>query len=104
MKKFLIILFFIQTASAESGWYCEGEAAARNGNIYAACGVGEGMDESYARQRALNFAIAEFSTICELSSDCAEKPRTFEPKRTTCNQGKTGIWKCYRMIEITVGR
>lgn len=69
------------------------------------CGIGESAnDEGFARKKALTNAIEEFKIICDLSSDCANQPISIEPKRTTCAPKENGLIKCYRLIEITIGK
>ncbi len=100
--KYIILIFLSQYVAADE-WYCTEDAAKRDGNVISTCGIGESMsDEGYARKRALNNAIEEFNTICDLSSDCAGRKINVEPKRTSCSKDSRGMIKCYRMIEVTV--
>lgn len=104
----LVILFgFSLEVLAEDQWFCSEESGKRDGNTIQACGVGEGVNEKTARTQALDAAIDEFKTICDMSSDCAHHQRVVEPKRLTCNEKRikgTGYseWKCYRLIQVTV--
>lgn len=104
MKRILyaFLIFTSQISAAADGWFCENDASKRNDNVYWSCGVGESTTESLARTQALKMAIQEFLMVCEMSTDCNGKPRTVEPKRTSCTEGKSGIVKCVRMIEIRV--
>lgn len=98
---FLITIFFSITAHCEAreAWVCTDAATTRTGDLWRACGVGEGMNEGSARGQALDHAVEEFKSLCGLSTGCIERDRTVEPKRTTCSQ-VYGWWKCYRMIEV----
>ncbi len=103
MKTFLMfILISVSAANAQDGWLCEQEAGIRDGKVYAICGIGESLEEQYARARALTAAIEEFETLCDVSSDCFRSQRVVIPKRTACEQNKQGLWKCYRLIEVTL--
>lgn len=104
MKKSIILLLFVsQFATAGETWFCTEDSSKRNDNVFSICGVGDSLnDEGAARKKALDNAIAEFETICEMSSDCRRHKMTVEPKRTSCGIDKMGLTKCYRLIEITV--
>lgn len=99
--KWIFGLLLSFNAYAED-WFCLTDSGKRNDNVISSCGVGEAPSESLARTDALNQAIAEFATICKWSSDCAGKQKSVEPKRLTCKQTKDR-WKCYRLIEVTIG-
>lgn len=102
---FLIIVLWGYTAHSESKdvWVCTDEATVRSGDVWQACGVGEGEEEGLARKRALNAAVDEFTSLCTLSTDCFKHNRTIEPKRTTCQVAKDGrYWKCWRMVQVTL--
>lgn len=98
----IMILLLGSIAHAGDKWICTDESSSRDGNVWTACGVGEGSEERSARETALKATISEFATICALSTDCNEKRRTIEPKRTTCSEARNGVWKCYRMIQVTI--
>jgi len=107
MKIFLCLLYFLIASVAHSEskdtWMCTDESAERQGAVWTACGIGEASSEGSARAQALAAAIQEFGRICAISSDCNERNRTVEPKRTTCLLSKSGgYWKCYRMIQVTI--
>lgn len=99
----LTILFLANLAHSDQHdqWFCTDASTQRIGDTWLACGVGEGMDEGKARERALTRALDEFLQLCKLSTGCHERDRSVEPKRTTCIDGR-GWWKCYRMVEITL--
>lgn len=100
----LFVLFISSSAFATEQWFCTDESGKRDGDTVLACGVGESTTEDYARKRALTSAIYEFQTICDMSSECAGRPTSVEPKRLTCSQDKQGLWKCYRLIAVTLGK
>lgn len=105
-----LVLFFIglctyqvnaEPAPKEGNWFCEEESGKRDGNTIWACGVGEATLEHLSRKYALDHAIEEFNTLCQISSDCRGKKTSVEPKRMTCY--KNGIiLKCYRLIQVTI--
>ncbi len=104
MKWFLITLLSSQIANA-SDWFCTEESGKRDGNTIMSCGVGDAVnDEGYARKKALQAAIEEFKTICDLSSDCRGKAKTVEPKRTSCAPvpNLPNFVRCYRLIVVTI--
>lgn len=106
--KFLIVLLISilipQKALAADQWFCTDQSSARNGNVFSACGVGESVSEALARDLALNNALGEFKAICDSTTSCKDQPTFVEPKRLSCSLGKYEIWKCYRMIQIIVGK
>lgn len=104
MKTWIVsfMVFLPLTAFAKDGWVCEEEASVKDGEVYSVCGIGESMEEGYARTRALQAAFTEFDLICGASSDCHHRPNYVVPKRTTCERSKQGLWKCYRLIEVTL--
>lgn len=85
MKKiiFIYIIFKIFQAHAEDQWYCQDPQSGWQGNVISICGVASASSEGEARQKALNNAIYEFKTMCELSSDCKGHKVNIEPKRST---------------------
>lgn len=114
MVSLLLSLLISMAFGAEQNpsWFCIDESGQRNGNVLWACGVGEAVTESAARQEALEAAFHEYHAICAESSNCQKKP-TIEPKRLSCIESKitkppslmyeSGIvkwWKCYRLIEV----
>ena len=109
MKYVLILALLSPLAHAGDQWICTEEGIQHSGNVWSACGVGQGMDEGAARQKALYGAINEFNTLCEMNSSCKDHDKSIEPKRTTCGQTNESTvipgvmqWKCYRMIQVTV--
>lgn len=102
----LILLLFSHAAYSETKeqWFCTDETSQRQGDVWYACGIGEGMTEGEARSLSLTASIREFGRVCEISSDCNGVKRTVEPKRTSCLESKDKIWKCYRLIQITLLR
>jgi hypothetical protein len=98
---FILLISLSSHAESKDQWICTDEATLRQGSLWYACGVGEGTTEAYARQKALEHAIDEFKSLCQMSSDCRGKDTSAEPKRTTCMTGE-GWWKCYRLIQISV--
>lgn len=101
MKTILILTTFFSIQSFADSWVCTEAGLTRDGNVWAACGVGESVSEARAREASLESAIGEFKQVCKMSSDCHNKPRTVEPKRLSCIQ-EHNEWKCTRMIQITV--
>lgn len=99
---FLSMMFFSLPAFAKDDWFCERESAERNGGVYNICGVAQSNDETYARSRALSAALGDFDKMCSESADCDGRPKTVEPGRTSCSVEANGLWKCYRMITITI--
>lgn len=104
MRLFIVLFLVASMAHSEASetWTCMDDSSSREGALWTACGVGEGIGEREARDQALRSAINEFGTICAISSDCDGHKRTVEPKRITCTHYKSGLWKCYRMIQITL--
>ncbi len=102
--KYLFILFISLPAAAQDQWFCTTESGKRQGDTIFACGTGEGMSEEYARKRALTNALGEFQIICEASTECRNRTTMVEPKRMTCTEASNGIWKCYRLVAITLGK
>lgn len=92
-------MFMHQFATAD-GWFCQEESGKREGDTILSCGVAEWNDEGIARKKALDAAIDEFQSICEISEDCKRRKIIVEPKRTSCAKDSRGIIKCYRMIAI----
>lgn len=105
--KLLIILALLSQYVMADEWFCVEESGKRDGNTILACGIGDSLgDEGASRRRALDAAIQEFKTICELSSDCRGHEIIVEPKRTACgrDQKMPEIVKCYRLIQVTIGK
>ncbi len=103
MKSLLILISFITLpafADETGSWFCEVDVAKRAGNIYYSCGMSSDLDEGGARLGALKDALHQFELICEASSDCDRKPRTVEPRRSSCKQLKNGLWSCSRLIVV----
>lgn len=113
MKTILIMVMmwfgveaFGEEKKADS-WFCTDESGKRDHDSLWACGVGEAMAESTARQEALKQAFIEFGTICNQSDDCHGYKVYIEPKRLTCVEqmfGPNKIWKCYRLIEVHISK
>lgn len=97
----LLIFSSFSFADVKDNWFCTSESGKRNGNVMWACGVGEGTNEPFARERALKNAFEEYRLICEESADCANRPVIVEPKRLTCRE-EGRLWKCYRLIEVRI--
>lgn len=111
MKKLLttIILFTSFLVHAEDQWLCVDSGSMKQGNTYAICGVGTASVEGEARKAALNNAINEFYTICNLSSDCKGRKVDVDPKRSTCIEpGQYKLhptWQsytCHRLFLFTI--
>lgn len=97
----LLIGFLIGYNAFADEWLCTTESGQRVGNTILACGIGDSLnDEGLSRKKALQNAIEEFRTICELSNDCRGRQFNIEPKRTSCLIDKVGLTKCYRLIEV----
>lgn len=97
----LMVLFSPPGFSTES-WLCTEEGAVQEGHELSVCGIGESMTEGAARSSALKNAIEEAVILCDLSSSCRGHKTTVLPKRTTCSQDKQGVWKCFRMILVSI--
>lgn len=89
-----------QSAAAKDEWLCTEESSQLRNGAVLSCGVAEGANENEARSKAFEFAKAEFTRVCQASSNCAGHKYTVEPKRTTCKPEKVG-YKCYRLLEFT---
>ena len=102
------LMLFGLDAMATDDWFCKDGSGRREGKTIQACGVGEGLTESEARQLSLSNALHEFHELCDISSDCAEHDLRVTPERMTCGQEKVPsfihgyLWKCYRMIQVTI--
>lgn len=96
----LLLGFFLSQYVAADEWLCTTESGQRQGNTILACGVADWNEEGLARKKALQSAIEEFRTICDLSDDCREKKFNVEPKRTSCIKQRNDLIKCYRLIEV----
>lgn len=83
-------------------WTCTDDSTQRQDNIWYSCGINQSDTEAVAMRHALQEALIEFDTLCKLSSDCHGHKRTMEPKRSSCVQLSNGVWKCWRMVQITV--
>lgn len=84
-------------------WLCMEEAAIQKNNIVNQCGVAVGRTEGAARLGALRYALSEFKLICDASSDCYGHNIYTRPTRSTCQKEPDGQYKCFRMIEVTIG-
>lgn len=107
MKYALFLLLFAFNAQAierPDTWLCTSQGISRTGNVIDACGVGQGMNEASARLKALDSAMDEFTTICKASADCDIKNVSVRPKRMSCSVTADGDWKCYRLVEILIGK
>lgn len=103
MKFIILVLALVSQSVFADEWFCSTESGQRSGDTILACGVGEGMLEQHARKLALANALDEFQTICQASTECRNRTTSMEPKRLSCSKDKQGIWKCYRLIAITLG-
>lgn len=101
-----LILMFLLTLSfqARADWFCDSESGKRDGGVIWSCGIGEGLDESTARENALRAAFREFELICSNSSDCEGKAKTVDPQRTSCKRDPRGFISCTRLIVTTLGK
>lgn len=106
MKYVFLILFFLGAnafANDDGKWFCEQESGKREGAVIWSCGMGQAFDEGGARSAALRDAFHEQQMICQASSDCANKPRTVTPQRTSCKQNlKNNLWTCHRLIITSI--
>jgi hypothetical protein len=99
----LLLLISCSCFPGENGqWFCEIESGKREGGTIWSCGVADGVDEGGARANALKEAYREFYSICNESSDCADKPKVIDPQRTSCKIKPNGLWKCVRLIVVTL--
>jgi hypothetical protein len=107
----LIVSLFIaleSRATDKEQWFCTDDQAMKTGNTFVICGVGTYSTEGDARTKALNNAMNEFMTICELSSDCKGHKITVEPKRSSCFENTKKYhttfeqFTCHRMFLFTV--
>lgn len=106
---FQMITLISMNGFADDQWFCTDDQAMRSGNTMMICGIGTSGVEGEARKRALNYAINEFETICNLSSDCKGRKVIVEPKRSSCSAHKpinpystTDIITCHRMFTFTL--
>jgi hypothetical protein len=104
MRKLLLCLLISSVSHARDDWFCSQESGKRDGAVIWSCGIGDGLDESTAREKALNAAFREFEAICENSSDCQGRPRTVNPQRTSCRHDSRGFFTCTRLIVTTLGK
>lgn len=100
--KYLVICFVLYSSVSRAEFFCNEEAAQLKGNVYSACGIGDGLAEQRARTAAFNYAKEEFDKFCEASSNCRGHDVDVEPKRNVCSQDKFGTFHCYRMINFTI--
>lgn len=105
----LLVSIHAKSASEEKqDWFCTDDQAMKTGSTYVICGVGTYSTEGDARRIALENAVNEFKTICDLSSDCKGHKVSIEPKRSSCYNGtsadKTRFenFSCHRMFLFTV--
>lgn len=66
------------------------------------CGIGRSSDENEARVRAFENAQFEFYRLCKASDFCGDRKVSVDPKRTTCDKGSDGSFKCTRLLEFTL--
>lgn len=97
-----LFVLALNSAFATEDWLCTTEAAVREGTKLSVCGIGESMYEGDARSRALRNAIEDGKLLCEVSSDCRDHKTKVLPQRTSCSQDKQGLWKCFRLVVISI--
>lgn len=102
--RLLLMLLISLSFQARADWFCDSESGKREGFVIWSCGIGEGLDEGTAREKALQAAFREFELICANSSDCDGKPRTVDPQRTSCKRDSRGFVSCTRLIITTLGK
>jgi hypothetical protein len=83
-------------------WTCTDDSSQRNGSVWSLCGVAQAKTEANARELALDKAIYEFKALCEIDTGCKDHNKTVEPKRTSCKRYVNDMWKCWRMMQVTV--
>ncbi len=96
---FILITALIPRALADNKWFCTEESSQVMSNEVRACGVAYSPTESEGRSIALESAIIEFHTICDISHSCKNRNFDVIPSRTECYPFKNG-YKCYRMIRF----
>ena len=101
MRILIALMISVSAHADNTSWVCTDEATTRSGNVWSACGVGEGMNEGIARREALEHALDEFKLMCDMSTSCKGKAREVEPTRSTCSFG-VGWVRCYRAVKITL--
>ncbi len=104
----MLLSFKAKATEAQDQWLCTSQGISRTANVFQACGVGEATSESRARAKALDSAMAEFTTVCNASADCDIKRVSISPQRMSCYQDKgtgflSGGWKCTRLIVVIIG-
>jgi hypothetical protein len=96
------ILLFCSSVAQADHWFCTDEATERTDNVIKSCGIGTAKREEDARRRALKSAANEFWQVCNLSSDCIYHLVYLKPLRTECLK-EDDLYKCYRILEFTIG-
>ncbi len=96
-----VLIFLSLNLWASEQWLCTEDSSQIQGSQILACGVGEGHNESTARQLALKNAQQEFATVCDTQTLCGEHKYSAAPSRSTCEE-KDGIWKCYRLVKYSI--
>lgn len=93
-------LFSTLADASDGNWLCKEESSEVRGDVMLVCGVGEARDESFARAKAFDSAIAEYDKFCSVSDFCTSGRKVaVEPKRTSCeSDGREEGYKCYRLI------
>jgi hypothetical protein len=101
-----VLLFCFSVPVIADEWICTEASSRRTGSQILACGVGLGVTESEARNKAFENARTEFSNVCKNSSDCVDHSVILTPKRTSCEVVKNGKkqsgYKCYRALVFDI--
>lgn len=97
---FYIIVYVLHTNIYATNWTCTEVASEKIDNFIMACGVGEAETEGDARKLALENAINEFKSICNISDDCLNKKTYTKPLRNSCEKLDNNKIKCYRGIQV----
>jgi hypothetical protein len=99
----------IDVAYGHDDWRCTEQGITREGSVFVSCGMGEGTNESIARENALYSATTDFKSLCSMDSNCKNHKVSVEPGRMTCERESNdtiygaGSFKCYRIIRFTIG-
>lgn len=96
-----LILFLIPSLSW--GWYCEKVASEwlDPGLKLSVCGVGQGLDEAEARDKAFDNAKIEFSKVCSEDTTCGKRAVNIAPQRSDCRvKGPTHV--CHRLFHFFI--
>ncbi len=99
---FITLIFFSISSFAEESWFCTQESSRVLGDTVQSCGIGKATDENDARVRAFENAQFEFYRLCKASDFCGDRKVSVDPKRTTCDKGSDGIYKCTRLLEFNL--